>query len=137
MQEQQKSPNLKIPKSAIQPLSLTVGIYNKKQIGLSVTLALVAFLAYTSVYAFRKPFTVATFNNLSFAGIRYQTLLIICQGLGYMFSKFSGIRFIAELNRRARWKTSALLIGTAWLSLGIFALLPAPWGVICLFVNGF
>ncbi|OQP58201.1 hypothetical protein A3860_07705 [Niastella vici] len=111
--------------------------YSKKQVSTSLVLALVAFLAYTSVYAFRKPFTVATFNNLSFAGIKYQTLLIICQGLGYMLSKFSGIRFIAELNRRGRWKTSAILIGTAWLSLGVFALLPAPWGVICLFVNGF
>lgn len=110
--------------------------YSKKQVSTSLVLALVAFLAYTSVYAYRKPFTVATFNNLSFAGIKYQTLLIICQGLGYMLSKFTGIRFIAELNRRGRWKTSAILVGTAWLSLGVFALLPAPWGVICLFING-
>lgn len=103
----------------------------------SVILAVVAFLAYTSVYAYRKPFTVATFNNLAFAGIKYQTLLIISQGLGYMLSKFFGIRFIAELNHRGRWKTSAVLIGTAWLCLGVFALVPAPWGMICLFVNGF
>ncbi len=100
-------------------------------------LAIVAFLAYTSVYAYRKPFTVATYDNLVFAGIKYQTLLIICQGLGYMLSKFFGIRFIAELGRYGRWKTSAVLIGTAWLVLGVFALLPAPWGLFCLFVNGF
>ena len=100
-------------------------------------LAIVAFLAYTSVYAYRKPFTVATYDNLVFAGIKYQTLLIICQGLGYMLSKFFGIRFITELGRYGRWKTSAVLIGTAWLVLGVFALLPAPWGLFCLFVNGF
>lgn len=111
--------------------------YTKKQISTSVTLAVVAFLTYTSVYAFRKPFTVATFNNLAFAGIKYQTLLIISQGLGYMLSKFFGIRFIAELNHRGRWKASAVLIGAAWLSLGVFALVPAPWGMLCLFVNGF
>lgn len=111
--------------------------YTKKQVGTSVTLAIVAFLAYTSVYAYRKPFTVATYDNLVFVGIKYQTLLIICQGLGYMLSKFFGIRFIAEMGRYGRWKTSAILIGAAWLSLGIFALLPAPWGLICLFVNGF
>ena len=92
--------------------------YTKKQVSTSVLLAVVAFLAYTSVYAYRKPFTVATFNNLSFVGIKYQTLLIISQGLGYMLSKFFGIRFIAELKRYGRWKTSALLIGAAWLSLG-------------------
>lgn len=111
--------------------------YTRKQVGTSVTLAVVAFLAYTSVYAYRKPFTVATYDNLVFAGIKYQTLLIICQGLGYMLSKFFGIRFIAELGRFGRWKTSAIIIGAAWLSLGVFALLPAPWGLLCLFVNGF
>lgn len=119
-------------------MSITITpYYTRKQVGTSVTLAIVAFLAYTSVYAYRKPFTVATYENLVFAGIKYQTLLIICQGLGYMLSKFFGIRFIAELGRYGRWKTSALLIGVAWLSLGIFALLPAPWGLLCLFVNGF
>lgn len=119
-------------------MSITVSpYYTRKQVGTSVTLAIVAFLAYTSVYAYRKPFTVATYDNLVFAGIKYQTLLIICQGLGYMLSKFFGIRFIAELGRYGRWKTSAILIGAAWLSLGIFALLPAPWGLLCLFVNGF
>ncbi|OQP56606.1 DUF5690 family protein [Niastella populi] len=111
--------------------------YSRKQAGTSVTLALVAFLAYTSVYAYRKPFTVATYDNLVFAGIKYQTLLIICQGLGYMLSKFFGIRFIAELGRYGRWKTGTVLIGVAWLSLGVFALIPAPWGVCCLFINGF
>ena len=111
--------------------------YTKKQVSTSVVLAVVAFLAYTSVYAYRKPFTVATFNDLTFAGIKYQTLLIISQGLGYMLSKFFGIRFIAELKRYGRWKTSALLIGAAWLSLGVFGLVPAPWGMLCLFVNGF
>jgi MFS family permease len=54
-----------------------------------------------------------------------------------MLSKFFGIRFIAELNHRGRWKTSAVLIGTAWLCLGVFAIVPAPWGMLCLFVNGF
>ncbi|HEX6431815.1 MAG TPA: DUF5690 family protein [Niastella sp.] len=111
--------------------------HTKNQLGVSVTLAVVAFLAYTSVYAYRKPFTVATFNNLAFAGIKYQTLLIISQGLGYMLSKFFGIRFIAELNHRGRCKTSAVLIGTAWMCLGVFALVPAPWGMVCLFANGF
>lgn len=97
---------------------------------------MVAFLTYTSVYAYRKPFTVATFNGLSFIGIKYQTLLIISQGLGYMFSKFFGIRFIAELKRYGRWKTGALLMGAAWLSVGVFGLVPAPYGMLCLFVNG-
>lgn len=99
--------------------------------------ALVAFLTYASIYAYRKPFTVATFEGLSFWNISYQSLLIISQGLGYMLSKFWGIKFISELKQLGRWKTSIILIGTAWLCLLAFALVPPPYGMLCLFVNGF
>jgi hypothetical protein len=109
----------------------------KNPVAVAIYAAVVAFLTYASVYAYRKPFTVATFDGISYWGIKYQELLIIAQGLGYMLSKFAGIRFIAELNRLGRWKTSAMLIGAAWLSLLIFGITPAPYGLICLFANGF
>lgn len=99
--------------------------------------AIVAFLAYSAVYAYRKPFTAATFSGISFWGVSYQTWLIISQVIGYMLSKFAGIRFIAELKRNGRWKTSVLLVGVAWISLFFFAITPAPYGMICLLVNGF
>lgn len=110
---------------------------SRKQVLTALYAATVAFLTYASVYAYRKPFTVATFEGLSFWGVKYQVLLIMSQGLGYMFSKFYGIKLIAELKRLGRWKTSAILVGTAWLSLLVFGLVPAPWGMVCLFVNGF
>lgn len=103
----------------------------------SVSAALIAFLAYSSVYAFRKPFSVAAFSGIKFWGISYQTLLIISQVIGYMLSKFYGIKFIAELKTRGRFKTSLLLMGTAWLSLLLFAIVPAPFGMFFFFVNGF
>jgi MFS family permease len=109
----------------------------RKQVLTALYAAAVAFLTYASVYAYRKPFTVATFGGLKFWGIEYQTLLIISQGLGYMLSKFYGIKFIAELKRVGRWKTSAILVGAAWFCLLIFGLVPAPWFMLCLFVNGF
>jgi hypothetical protein len=109
----------------------------KRPVAVAFYAAVVAFLTYASVYAYRKPFTVATFDGLSFWGIKYQELLIISQGLGYMLSKFAGIRFIAELKRFGRWKTSAMLVGAAWLTLLIFGFTPAPYGLICLFANGF
>lgn len=109
----------------------------KGPVAVALYAAVVAFLTYASVYAYRKPFTVATFEGISFWGIKYQELLIIAQGLGYMLSKFYGIRFIAELKRFGRWKTSAILVSAAWLSLLIFAIIPAPYGLLCLFVNGF
>ena len=96
-----------LAKSTIAPL-------DKRQLLTAFYIAIVAFLTYTSVYAYRKPFTVATFEGINYWGIRYQTLLIISQGVGYMLSKFFGIRFIAELKRMGRWKTSLILVGTAW-----------------------
>jgi len=105
--------------------------------GVAIYAALVAFLTYASVYAYRKPFTVAPFEGKIFWGVSYQTLLIISQVIGYMASKFYGIKFIAELKRIGRWKTSVVLIGTAWLSLFFFALTPPPYGMFFFFINGF
>lgn len=115
----------------------TSGNYSAKQIQAALYAALIAFLTYASVYAYRKPFTVATFGELEYWGVRYQTLLIISQVIGYMLSKFYGIKFISELKRLGRWKTSIVLIGIAWLSLLLFALVPPLVGLLCFLVNGF
>jgi len=121
------------------PEITTVGprIRSSRQLLVAGGAAIVAFLAYSAVYAYRKPFTAATFSGVSFWGVSYQTWLIISQVIGYMLSKFAGIRFIAELKRNGRWKTSVLLVGVAWISLLFFAITPAPYGMICLLINGF
>nr|MBA4168553.1 hypothetical protein [Chitinophagaceae bacterium] len=108
-----------------------------KRITLAICAASAAFLAYSSVYAFRKPFSVATFDGIKFWGITYQTLLIISQVIGYMLSKFYGIKFIAELNHLGRFKTALALVAVSWICLLVFAIIPAPFGMILLFVNGF
>lgn len=114
-----------------------IGFVFSKQIQTTLYVSLIAFLAYSSVYAYRKPFTVATFDEIKFWGISYQTLLIISQVLGYMLSKFYGIKFIVELKRVGRWKTVAIMMSIAWLSLLLFALLPPIVGLLCFFINGF
>lgn len=111
--------------------------FSRQQLLVAIAAAVVAFLTYTSIFAYRKPFTVATFEGVSFWGVKYQVLLIISQVVGYMISKFYGIKFISELGRLGRWKSSAVLIGASWLAMLIFAVLPAPWGMLCLFINGF
>lgn len=121
----------------MHPKEVTGPPFTLRQFSWALAAALLAFLSYTSVYAYRKPFTVATFEGVAYGGIPYQTLLIICQVIGYMASKFFGIRFIAELKRIGRWKTALLLIGISWLALLGFALVPPPWGMVFLFINGF
>lgn len=115
----------------------SISITGSRRIIVAVCAAMIAFLAYSSVYAFRKPFTVATFDGVKYWGMTYQTLLIISQVIGYMLSKFYGIKFISELKTIGRFKTSVVLTGSAWLSLLFFGLVPAPFGMIFLFINGF
>lgn len=95
-----------------------------------------AFLAYASMYAFRKPFTAAEFEGLRYAGVDYKVWLVIAQVMGYMLSKVRGITWIAEIQRQRRARTLAGLIGFSWLALLGFALTPAPWNIPFLFLNG-
>lgn len=98
--------------------------------------ALTAAAAYTCMYAFRKPFTAATFDGLVYAGIDYKIWLVVAQALGYMASKFYGIRFISELKPEGRCQSIIILISAAWLALLGFALVPPPWNIGFMLLNG-
>lgn len=99
--------------------------------------ALVSFGTYSCMYAFRKPFAVALFEGISFLGIDYKIWLVIAQTMGYAASKFYGIRFIAEMQGAKRARSIILLILFSWLALLLFAIVPAPFSIVCLFLNGF
>lgn len=108
---------------------------NSLQIGLYA--AITVFLTYTMVFGFRKSFTVATFDGISIAGYSYKTLLVISQMLGYMLAKFYGIKYISELKRHGRGKIILFLTAVSWVSWLFFALVPAPYNIVFLFINGF
>ncbi|MGY4536386.1 MFS family permease [Mucilaginibacter sp. UYNi724] len=99
--------------------------------------AVTVFLAYTMIFGFRKSFTVATFDGITVAGYSYKTLLVISQVLGYMLAKFYGVKYIAELKRSGRGAVIILLTGIAWISWLGFALVPVPYNIVFLFINGF
>lgn len=98
--------------------------------------ALSTFGVYFCMYAFRKPFTVATFEGLQYWGIDFKILLIIAQVLGYTLSKFAGIKVISEMksSKRTLYLITCILI--AELALLGFALVPPPFNIIFLFLNG-
>ncbi|HLP22383.1 MAG TPA: DUF5690 family protein [Chitinophagales bacterium] len=103
---------------------------------ISLYAAIVAFCAYSCMYAFRKPFTVATFEGIFVWGLKYKDLLIIAQLLGYTLSKFLGIKIIAEMKAANRGFNILRLVFVAAISLLLFAITPAPWNIIFLFLNG-
>jgi len=99
--------------------------------------ALVSFGTYVFIFGFRKSFTVCTFDGLTFGPIAYKTALVISQMLGYMLAKFYGIKFISGLQKVNRYKIIFLLTGISWLAWLLFAIVPAPYNVVFLFLNGF
>jgi len=90
------------------------------------------------MYAFRKPFTAATFETVPgwTLVLDYKIALVLAQVAGYALSKMIGIKVVSELNPAHRATAILLLIGTAWLALVGFATIPAPWNVAMLFLNG-
>ncbi|WP_242929077.1 DUF5690 family protein [Pontibacter vulgaris] len=107
------------------------------QVKVGLYAAIVVFLTYTMIFGFRKSFTVATFDGIEVAGYSYKTLLVISQVLGYLLAKFYGIKYISELKRTGRGSVILLLTGISWLSWLFFALVPAPYNIVFLFINGF
>jgi hypothetical protein len=101
---------------------------------------LMAFGAYFSMYAYRKPFAVASFADMSVFGlgfvIDYKIALVISQVFGYALSKVIGVKVISELPGRYRAVAILLLIGFAELMLVAFAAVPAPYNIAALFFNG-
>ncbi len=97
---------------------------------------LASFCTYSCMYAFRKPFAVGTFENLSYWDVDYKVWLITFQVLGYTLSKFIGIKIISEMGRKRRGIAILILIGSSGLALLGFALIPPPWNIIFLFLNG-
>lgn len=97
---------------------------------------LAAFSTYLCMYAFRKPFTAATYEGMLLWGISYKVVLVIAQVLGYMTSKFVGIWFVASLPLHRRIRAVLGLIGLSWLALLGAGMVGYPYAWIFYFLNG-
>ena len=99
---------------------------------------LAAFAAYFSMYAFRKPFTAATFEQVPGweGAIDFKVALIMAQVAGYALSKFIGVKVVSEMTAARRGLSIVALIATSWVALLLFAVLPTPWKIAAMFLNG-
>lgn len=95
-----------------------------------------AFGAYTCMYAFRRPFTVGTFEGRELWGFKFKVLLVVAQMLGYALSKFTGIKVVSEAKPGTRITMIAGLHAVAWLGLLMLALLPSEFALLGMFLNG-
>lgn len=97
-----------------------------------------AFSTYFCMYAFRKPFTVGTFEGSVNVGFQldYKTLFVISQIAGYATSKFIGIKVVSEMPPGRRALGILVFIGAAETALLLFGILPPPYAAIALVLNG-
>lgn len=95
-----------------------------------------AFGCYFCVYGFRKPFTAGTYEEQFFLGIHWKSILISSQIAGYMLSKWFGIFFVSSITWEKRAKAIIMSILVAELALLGFGLVPKPYNLIFLLLNG-
>jgi len=121
---------------AIPPKTLQEKLQKAPVLFFIVYVSISAFMVYACMYGFRKPFTAASYSGYTLFGISYKIVLVIAQVIGYVISKFYGIRFIATMDPSKRGIMILKLISVAWLSLLLFAIVPYPYNFIFMFING-
>lgn len=99
---------------------------------------LAGFITYFSMYAFRKPFTAASFGDVPgwHYSLDFKIALVIAQVIGYASSKLIGIRVIAAMKANYRARAILALIGMSWAALVALALVPPLLKIVAIFVNG-
>lgn len=110
----------------------------KRTNALSFTLyaSVVSFCLYTCIFALRKTFGVATYEGLSYWGIDFKILMVTFQVIGYLISKFIGIKVVSEMKSNYRTRGILIMVSIASVSWFFFAITPAPVNLVFLFFNG-
>jgi len=116
--------------------ALTERLTRANGLWFTIFASITAFCLYTCIYAFRKTFSVATFEGLAYLGISYKVWLVTFQVIGYALAKFIGIKVIAELKPVYRAQGILLMTTIAGVSWLFFAIVPPPYNMIFLFTNG-
>jgi hypothetical protein len=95
-----------------------------------------AFGTYFCMYGFRKPYTAATYSDAAYFGMDYKILLIMAQTIGYVIAKWAGIKIVSEIKPGQRIVVLLGLILFAEFMLLLFGVVPRPWNILCLLLNG-
>src|SRR5580700_1800449 len=91
------------------------GLAKADPVVFTIVAGLAGFCAYFSMYAFRKPFTAATFDAVPgwHLALDYKIALVIAQAAGYAISKLIGVKVISEISPARRGAAILALIGAS------------------------
>jgi len=108
-------------------------LLRKDRLALTVFASVSAFMVYSCMYAFRKPFAAAEFGWANgVGGLSFKAVLVLSQLVGYTLSKFIGIKLIAEL--RASQRVVALITAILLAEVALIGFGMAPTGSKWLFM---
>ena len=104
---------------------ITTWLKNASLLNFSVYASVVSFCLYTCIFSLRKTFGVATYEGLSYWGVDYKAWMVIFQVVGYLISKFIGIKIGSELKSKHRARGILLMVSIASISWLFFAITPS------------
>ena len=107
---------------------------NKNSFNATFFAAITAFFTYMCFYPFRRAYTAATYEDLSFLGVNFKILMITAQVLGFAVSKGLGIKYVSEMMPKNRSRNLLIMIALSWFFYLFFALVPAPYNLIFIFM---
>lgn len=116
--------------------SITGWLRKTNLLNFTLYASLCSFCLYTCIFSLRKTFGVATYQDLSYWGVDYKVWMVTFQVIGYMISKFIGIKVVSELQSKYRTRGILLMVSIATVSWLLFAITPRPYNLIFLFSNG-
>ena len=96
--------------------------------------SITAFFTYMCFYPFRRAYTAATYEELAFFGVNFKILIITAQVLGFAVSKGLGIKYVSEMLPQNRSRNLLIMISLSWICYLFFALTPAPYNLIFIFM---
>ncbi|MFY8000643.1 MAG: DUF5690 family protein [Candidatus Kapaibacteriota bacterium] len=100
----------------------------------TVFASVTAFFTYMCFYPFRRAYTAAMYEELVFWGVQFKILIITAQVLGFAVSKGLGIKYVSEMLPQNRSRNLLIMIVLSWTSYFFFALTPAPYNLVFIFL---
>jgi hypothetical protein len=107
---------------------------NKNSFNATFFAALTAFFTYMCFYPFRRAYTAATYEELSYLGVNFKILMITAQVLGFAVSKGLGIKYVSEMLPQNRSRNLLIMIVLSWFCYLFFALIPPPHNLFFIFM---
>ncbi len=115
---------------------ITQWLRNSSGLTFALYTSLAAFCTYACIFSVRKTFGAGIYEGITLWGADFKVWMVISQAIGYMISKFIGIKVVSEAGSENRGRGIFIALTIAMVALLGFGLAPAPYNLLFMFLNG-